>query len=48
MGVARAALDAAGTAPDRVTTGTADDQLVAAVAAGDRQALELLYRRHAP
>lgn len=48
MGTARAAMDAAGMAPDRVTTGTADDQLVRAVAAGDRVALELLYRRHAP
>jgi RNA polymerase sigma-70 factor (ECF subfamily) len=48
MGVAGAAMDAAGTAPDRVATGTADDELVRAVAAGDRQALELLYRRHAP
>jgi RNA polymerase sigma-70 factor (ECF subfamily) len=44
----RAALDGAGTVPDRGTTGTADDQLVLAVAAGDRHALELLYRRHAP
>jgi RNA polymerase sigma-70 factor, ECF subfamily len=48
MHAARATIDAAGTAPDRVTTGTADDQLVQAVAAGDRRALELLYRRHAP
>jgi RNA polymerase sigma-70 factor, ECF subfamily len=48
MGVVRAVMDAAGTAHDPVTTGTADDELVAAVAAGDRQALELLYRRHAP
>jgi RNA polymerase sigma-70 factor (ECF subfamily) len=48
MGAARAAMDATGTAPDRVTTGTADDDLVRAVAAGDRRALELLYRRHAP
>jgi RNA polymerase sigma factor (sigma-70 family) len=41
-------MDAAGTVREPVTTGTADDELVAAVAAGDRQALELLYRRHAP
>jgi len=48
MGVVRAVMDAAGTAREPVTTSTADDELVAAVAAGDRQALELLYRRHAP
>jgi RNA polymerase sigma-70 factor, ECF subfamily len=49
MGMARAVMDAAGTARERVATGAADDDdLVAAVAAGDRQALELLYRRHAP
>jgi RNA polymerase sigma-70 factor, ECF subfamily len=49
MGVARAAMDAAGTAPEPVATGAAaDDQLVRAVAAGDRTALESLYRRHAP
>ena len=48
MGVLRAVMDAAGTAPDRVTAATADDQLVGALAAGDREALELLYRRHAP
>jgi RNA polymerase sigma-70 factor, ECF subfamily len=48
MGVVRAVMDAAGTAREPVTTGTADDELVAAVATGDRQALELLYRRHAP
>jgi RNA polymerase sigma-70 factor, ECF subfamily len=49
MGLARAAMDAAGVAPKRVATGAAgDDELVAAVAAGDRRALELLYRRHAP
>jgi RNA polymerase sigma factor (sigma-70 family) len=48
MGAARATLDASGTAPDRVATSTADDELVRAVAAGDRHALELLYRRHAP
>jgi RNA polymerase sigma-70 factor, ECF subfamily len=48
MGVVRAVMDAAGTAREPVATGAADDELVAAVAAGDRQALELLYRRHAP
>jgi RNA polymerase sigma-70 factor (ECF subfamily) len=49
MGMARAAMDAAGVAPERVAIGAAgDDELVAAVAAGDRRALELLYRRHAP
>ena len=49
MGMARAARDAAGMAPERVASGTAgDDELVAAVAAGDRNAMELLYRRHAP
>jgi RNA polymerase sigma-70 factor, ECF subfamily len=50
IGMARAALDAAtGATPDRDITATAaDDQLVRAVAAGDRTALELLYRRHAP
>jgi RNA polymerase sigma-70 factor, ECF subfamily len=34
--------------PPRATTATGDDELVRAVAAGDRRALELLYRRHAP
>jgi RNA polymerase sigma factor (sigma-70 family) len=49
MGVVRATLDAAGMAPERVASGAAgDDELVAAVAAGDRHAMELLYRRHAP
>jgi RNA polymerase sigma-70 factor, ECF subfamily len=48
MGAVRAVLDAAGTAPGGATTGAADDELVRAVAAGDRRALELLYRRHAP
>jgi RNA polymerase sigma-70 factor, ECF subfamily len=48
MGVARAVMDAAGTAREPVATGTGDDELVAAVAAGDRRALELMYRRHAP
>jgi RNA polymerase sigma-70 factor (ECF subfamily) len=50
IGMAGAALDAAtGATPDRGITATAaDDQLVQAVAAGDRRALELLYRRHAP
>jgi hypothetical protein len=45
MGMARAVMDAAGTARERVATGAAaDDELVAAMAAGDRHALELLYR----
>ena len=49
IGVAGAAWDTAGMASDRVTTGAAsDDELVRAVADGDRRALELLYRRHAP
>jgi RNA polymerase sigma-70 factor (ECF subfamily) len=49
MGLARAAMDAAGIAPKRVARDSAaDDELVAAMAAGDRHALELLYRRHAP
>jgi RNA polymerase sigma-70 factor, ECF subfamily len=50
MRLARAAMDAAGLAPERVATGAAaaDDELVAAMATGDRVALELLYRRHAP
>jgi RNA polymerase sigma-70 factor, ECF subfamily len=48
MGVVRAVMDAAGTAREPVTTGTADDELVRAAAAGDRHALELLYRRHGP
>jgi RNA polymerase sigma-70 factor, ECF subfamily len=49
IGLARAAMEAAGMARERVATGAAaDDELVAAVAAGDRAALELLYRRHAP
>jgi RNA polymerase sigma-70 factor, ECF subfamily len=48
MGAA-AGMDAAGMAPDRVAIGPfADDELVRAVVAGDRRALELLYRRHAP
>jgi RNA polymerase sigma-70 factor, ECF subfamily len=48
MGTA-AGMDAAGLGAGRVTTGTAaDDELVGAVAAGDRVALELLYRRHGP
>jgi RNA polymerase sigma-70 factor, ECF subfamily len=50
IGMARAALDAAtGATPQSGITAMADDdQLVRAVAAGDRRALELLYRRHAP
>jgi RNA polymerase sigma-70 factor, ECF subfamily len=44
-----AGVNAAGLGAGRVATGTAaDDELVAAVAAGDRVALELLYRRHGP
>ena len=47
--VARAAMDTAGMAADRAVTAAADDdELVRAVASGDRTALELLYRRHAP
>jgi RNA polymerase sigma-70 factor (ECF subfamily) len=49
MGAVRAVLGTAGPTPDRVATDAADDdELIAAVAAGDRRALELLYRRHAP
>ena len=49
MGAVRAALDAAGVAGDRVVSvAAADDELVGAGAAGDRRALELLDRRHAP
>jgi RNA polymerase sigma-70 factor (ECF subfamily) len=47
MGAAAGA-DATGMAADRVASlAAADDQLVAAVAGGDRTALALLYRRHA-
>jgi RNA polymerase sigma-70 factor (ECF subfamily) len=50
MGTARAAKGAwAGMASEPAVTAAADDdELVRAVAAGDRRALELLYRRHAP
>jgi RNA polymerase sigma-70 factor, ECF subfamily len=49
MGALRAVLDAAGTDRDPVATAAAaDDDLVRALAAGDRHALALLYRRHAP
>jgi RNA polymerase sigma-70 factor, ECF subfamily len=50
IGVARAAMEASRSrAPDRsVTAASADDELARAVAGGDRRALELLYRRHAP
>jgi RNA polymerase sigma-70 factor (ECF subfamily) len=48
MGAAGGAWEAAGMALDRVTGAAADDALVRAVAEGDRRALELLYRRHAP
>jgi hypothetical protein len=45
---ARAPMDAAGMAAGQVaTSAAADDQLVQAIVAGDRRALELLYRRHA-
>jgi RNA polymerase sigma-70 factor, ECF subfamily len=48
-GGARVPMDAAGMAAGQVATdAAADDQLVRAVVAGDRHALELLYRRHAP
>jgi RNA polymerase sigma-70 factor (ECF subfamily) len=48
MGAA-AGMDAAGLGAGRVAAATAaDDELVAAMAAGNRVALELLYRRHAP
>jgi RNA polymerase sigma-70 factor, ECF subfamily len=48
--MAAAGLDATlGVPPDPVAGGAAaDDALVRAVAAGDRSALELLYRQHAP
>ena len=42
-----AALPGVASAP-RATPATGDDELVRAVEAGDRRALELLYRRHAP
>jgi RNA polymerase sigma-70 factor (ECF subfamily) len=46
---ATAGTDAASRPAGRVAAGTAaDDELVGAVAAGDRGALELLYRRHGP
>jgi hypothetical protein len=49
MGATAGMEAAAGMAPGRgVTAAAADDELVGAVAAGDRVALELLYRRHAP
>jgi RNA polymerase sigma-70 factor, ECF subfamily len=49
MGQAGAAMDTAGMAADRAVTAAAgDDELVRAVAAGDRAALGLLYRRHGP
>jgi RNA polymerase sigma-70 factor, ECF subfamily len=47
--IGAAGMDAAGVEAGRVAAGTAaDDELVGAVAAGDRAALELLYRRHGP
>jgi RNA polymerase sigma-70 factor, ECF subfamily len=45
---AAADMDAASRPAGRLVAGTADDELVTAVAAGDRVALELLYRRHGP
>ena len=48
MGAAGRAWEAAGRASDLATGAASDDELIAAVATGDRQALELLYRRHAP
>jgi RNA polymerase sigma-70 factor, ECF subfamily len=50
MGTARAAKGAwAGMASEPAVTAAADDdELIRAVATGDRRALELLYRRHAP
>ena len=49
MGVGRRGLGRGWHGPRAGLTGAAsDDELVAAVAAGDRRALELLYRRHAP
>jgi RNA polymerase sigma-70 factor, ECF subfamily len=48
MGAA-AGMETAGMAAARFAFGpSADDELVGAVATGDRAALELLYRRHAP
>jgi RNA polymerase sigma factor (sigma-70 family) len=48
MGAA-AGMEATGMGAGRAVAGTAaDDELVGAVAAGDRVALELLYRRHGP
>ena len=47
-GVARAAVEGAGPAAWPAAGAATDDELVGAVAAGDRAALELLYRRHAP
>jgi RNA polymerase sigma-70 factor (ECF subfamily) len=42
-------MEAASMATDRAASITAaDDRLIGAIAAGDRTALELLYRRHAP
>jgi hypothetical protein len=47
-GVARAAAEGAGLAARPAIGAATDDELVEAVAGGDRAALELLYRRHAP
>jgi RNA polymerase sigma-70 factor, ECF subfamily len=48
MGTAGGAWEAAGRVSDLATGAASDDELIAAVATGDRAALELLYRRHAP
>jgi len=47
-GVARAEVEGAGLAARPAAGAATDDELVGAVAVGDRAALELLYRRHAP
>ena len=48
MGATGRAWEAAGRASDLATGAASDDELIVAVATGDRRALELLYRRHAP
>src|SRR5215217_5889839 len=47
-GAARAAAEGAAQAAWPAAGAATDDELVGAVAGGDRAALELLYRRHAP
>jgi RNA polymerase sigma-70 factor, ECF subfamily len=47
-GAAAGAAALPGVAAPRATAAAGDDELVRAVQAGDRHALELLYRRHAP